>query len=194
MVEREHIIQALEPQSVLKNWAHHKRQDGLVDAAVLIPLVEREQQWHVILTKRTDHLHHHAGQVSFPGGRADAVDISPLHTALRETAEEMGIPSNLIEIAGIIEPFITVTQFNVIPVVGFVAPSFVLNIDEFEVAEVFEVPLDIIGDLSCYQQKEIFWQGENRLYWEFMYGGYRIWGATAAMLYTFAERLAKSEQ
>jgi len=189
-MEREHIIESLEPQSTLQNWTHQKRGDGLRDAAVLLPIVEREQ-WQVLLTKRTDHLHHHAGQVSFPGGRADAIDVSPLDTALRETEEEVGISPNLIEIAGIIEPFITVTDFNVVPIVGFVSPAFKLNIDEFEVAEVFEVPLSIIADQSRYQRKEIFWQGENRFYWELLYQDYKIWGATAAMLYAFAGRLKR---
>ncbi|ORU92442.1 MAG: coenzyme A pyrophosphatase [Cycloclasticus sp. symbiont of Bathymodiolus heckerae] len=187
-MKREQIIQSLEPLATLQSWSSYKRSDGLRDAAVLIPLVEREQ-WQVLLTKRTDHLHHHAGQVSFPGGRADAIDVSPLHTALRETEEEVGIQSDFIDIAGVIEPFLTVTDFNVIPIVGFVDPSFALCIDEFEVAEVFEVPLSILADQSRYERKEIFWQGENRFYWELMYQDYQIWGATAAMLYAFAGRL-----
>lgn len=187
-MEREHIIQSLEPISTVNEWSHHKREDGLNNAAVLVPLVKRDQ-WQVLLTKRTDHLHHHPGQVSFPGGRADAIDVSPLHTALRETQEEVGIEQELIELVGVIEPFMTVTDFNVIPIVGFVDPRFELKIDTFEVAEVFEVPLSLLMDLSCYQRKEIFWQGKNRLYWELMYNGYQIWGATAGMLYEFASRL-----
>ena len=190
-MKREHIIQSLEPLTSLQTWTHQKRDDGLRDAAVLIPLVERDE-WQVLLTKRTDHLNNHAGQVSFPGGRADAVDVSPLHTALRETEEEVGIQPDFIEVAGVIEPFLTVTDFNVIPIVGFVSPCFTLNIDEFEVADVFEVPLSILLDLSCYQKKEIFWQGERRTYWELMYDGFQIWGATASMLYTFASRLNAS--
>jgi 8-oxo-dGTP pyrophosphatase MutT (NUDIX family) len=187
-MKRAHIIEVLEPIATLEDWTHQQREDGLRDAAVLIPLVEREQ-WHVLLTKRTDHLHHHAGQVSFPGGRADRKDISPLHTALRETEEEVGIQSDLIDIAGIIEPYLTVTDFSVVPIVGFINPAFSLKIDKFEVAEVFEVPLFILADPSRYQQKEIFWQGKNREYWELMYNGYQIWGATAAMLHAFAVRL-----
>lgn len=187
-MKREHIIQSLEPLEQLQVWSHHKREDGLSNAAVLIPLVERDE-WQVLLTKRTAHLNNHAGQVSFPGGRADAIDISPLHTALRETEEEVGIQHSFIEAAGIIEPFLTVTDFNIIPIVGFVNPSFTLDIDEFEVADVFEVPLSILVDQTRYQRKEILWQGENRMYWELMYGGFQIWGATAAMLYAFAERL-----
>jgi 8-oxo-dGTP pyrophosphatase MutT (NUDIX family) len=192
-MKREQIIGILEPISRLKAWNHQQREDGLRDAAVLIPLIEREQ-WHVLLTKRTDHLHHHPGQVSFPGGRADKIDHSPLHTALRETEEEVGISADLIDIAGIIEPYLTVTDFNVIPIVGFVKPTFSLAIDEFEVAEVFEVPLSILAEPSNYQQKEIFWEGKNRQFWELMYNDYQIWGATASMLYAFASRLNGEKQ
>ncbi|ORU91027.1 MAG: coenzyme A pyrophosphatase [Cycloclasticus sp. symbiont of Poecilosclerida sp. N] len=187
-MDRKQIIQSLEPLHTIEDWSHQKRDDGLSNAAVLIPLVEREC-WHILLTRRTDHLHHHASQVSFPGGRADAVDISPLDTALRETFEEVGIEKGLIELVGTIEPYLTVTDFSVVPVVGFLDPSFELNIDEFEVAQVFEAPLSIVMDQSCYKRKEIFWKGENRFYWELMYEGFQIWGATAAMLYAFAERL-----
>ena len=192
-MKREQIIEVLESINRLKPWEHQQREDGLRDAAVLIPLIEREQ-WYVLLTKRTDHLHHHPGQVSFPGGRADKIDESPLHTALRETEEEVGISADLIDIAGIIEPYLTVTDFNVIPIVGFVKPTFSLNIDEFEVAEVFEVPLSILAEPSNYQQKEIFWEGKNRQFWELMYNDYQIWGATASMLYAFASRLNGEKQ
>ncbi|PHS73216.1 MAG: CoA pyrophosphatase [Cycloclasticus sp.] len=187
-MQRQHIIQSLEPIATISDWTHHEREDGLRNAAVLVPLVKRDE-WYVLLTKRTDHLHHHPGQVSFPGGRADAIDVSPIDTALRETEEEVGINKQLIEIAGVIEPFLTVTDFNVIPIVGFVEPSFELKIDTFEVAEVFEVPLSILMNQSGYQRKKIFWQGENRHYWEIMHNGYQIWGATASMLYEFASRL-----
>ena len=187
-LQRKHITQALEPLGSIENWVHEEREDGLRNAAVLVPLVKRDE-WQVLLTKRTDHLHHHPGQVSFPGGRADAIDLSPVDTALRETEEEIGIQAELIEMAGVIEPYLTVTDFNVIPIVGFVDPSFSLNIDKFEVAEVFEVPLAILLDQSLYERKEIFWQGEKRFFWELMYDGFQIWGATAAMLYLFADRI-----
>lgn len=187
-LQRKHITQALEPLGSIENWVHEEREDGLRNAAVLVPLVKRDE-WQVLLTKRTDHLHHHPGQVSFPGGRADAIDLSPVDTALRETEEEIGIQAELIEMVGVIEPYLTVTDFNVIPIVGFVDPSFSLNIDKFEVAEVFEVPLAILLDQSLYERKEIFWQGEKRFFWELMYDGFQIWGATAAMLYLFADRI-----
>lgn len=154
-------------------------------AAVLIPIIEREQKT-ILLTQRTEHLTHHPGQVSFPGGRAEGVDNSPADTALRETFEEVGIPASLIDVCGMMEPFKTVTDFHVTPVVGFVHPRFTLKLDQHEVESAFEVPLDLLLDQSNYQRKEIFWQGENRFYWEVMFEGYQIWGATAAMLYAYA--------
>jgi 8-oxo-dGTP pyrophosphatase MutT (NUDIX family) len=153
-----------------------------------VPLIQREQ-WQVLLTKRTSHLHHHPGQISFPGGVADREDISPLHTALRETQEEVGIEEVHIDIAGIIEPYQTVTQFNVVPIVGFVTPTFTTVKDDFEVEEIFEVPLDALATPSRYQRKKILWEGQWREYWELMYQDYRIWGATAAMLYALSCRL-----
>ncbi|ORU90701.1 MAG: coenzyme A pyrophosphatase [Cycloclasticus sp. symbiont of Poecilosclerida sp. M] len=186
---REKIIHCLEPLSGLKDWTHIKNSSGLKNAAVLIPLVEREQ-WQVLLTKRTDHLHHHPGQISFPGGMADKADKSPLHTVLRETHEEVGIAQELINIAGVIEPYQTVTQFKVVPIVGFVKPSYIATKDDFEVEEVFEVPLAELAITASYQRKKIFWENQWRDYWELEYEGYRIWGATAAMLHALSIRLS----
>lgn len=191
-MKRERIIHCLEPNLALPGWCHQQRDDGLRNAAVLVPLVEREQ-WQVLLTKRTDHLNNHAGQVSFPGGRADAGDCSPLDTALRETEEEVGIQRGLIEAVGLLPAHKTVTGFNVIPVVGLVKPEFTLALDSFEVAEVFEVPLLTLMDISRYQRNEIEYQGAKRFYWELMYKEFRIWGATAAMLYNLANRLKDSK-
>jgi len=190
-MKREQITACLEPALEGSRWCHQQRDDGLRNAAVLIPLVEREQ-WHVLLTKRTDHLNNHAGQVSFPGGRADAEDHSPLDTALRETEEEVGIQPSLIETVGLLEAHKTVTGFNVVPVVGLVKPEFTLTIDSFEVAEVFEVPLSVLMDIGRYQRKEIEYQGDIRSYWELIYKDFRIWGATAAMLYNLVRRIQDS--
>jgi len=187
-MNRESIIQCLEPVSSLKDWSEITHTDDLYNAAVLMPLVKREQ-WHVLLTKRTEHLNNHAGQISFPGGRADKVDITPVHTALRETSEEIGISAELIELAGVIEPYQTVTKFNVVPIVGFVDANYEITMDTFEVAEVFEVPLAILSQPNLYEEKSIYWKNKWRNYLELNYKGYRIWGATAAMLHNMANRL-----
>lgn len=186
---RDQIIQSLEPISTLLNWPYENQHGRLKDAAVLVPLVERDE-WQVILTKRTDHLNHHPGQISFPGGRADDGDLTPVHTALRETEEEVGITQQQIDLAGVIEPYETVTHFHVVPLVGFVDSSYEVTIDTFEVAEVFEVPLSVLINKDAYKRESIFWEGEWRKYWELNYNGYRIWGATAAMLHSLSQRLS----
>ena len=115
-------------------------------AAVLFPIVQRPQGHTVLLTQRTDHLRDHAGQVSFPGGRVDAVDVSPQATALRETQEEIGLSPSHIEIFGYLPQYYTGTGFVVTPVVGLLTPPFELQPDPFEVAEIFEVPLSFLLD------------------------------------------------
>ena len=112
------------------------------EAAVLVPLVLRDGGMTVLLTQRTDHLHHHPGQISFPGGRVEQGDGSPLAAALRETEEEIGLHPRHVEVIGRLPEYRTVTGFSITPLVGLVHPPFELELDSFEVAEAFEVPLD----------------------------------------------------
>lgn len=185
---RERIIRCLNPVPQLDDWDRIDPEAGLRNAAVLVPIVERDEL-NVLLTLRTDHLYHHAGQVSFPGGRVDPGDNNPVETALRETQEEVGIEPHQVEIVGSIGPYHTVSSFNVVPVVGFVTPDYTLDVDSFEVAEVFEVPLIALSHPDAYQRQTIFWEGAWREYWELNYQQYRIWGATAGMLYELSTRL-----
>lgn len=161
----------------------------LKPAAVLVPLVERPQGLTVLLTKRTDHLHHHAGQVSFPGGRVEEHDDGPVATALRETEEEIGLARRFVRIAGYLDNYETGTGFHITPVVGFVRPGFRLDLDAFEVAEAFEVPLSFILDAANHQRHSRVWQGKRRHYYAMPYGDYYIWGATAGMLMNLYRRL-----
>jgi 8-oxo-dGTP pyrophosphatase MutT (NUDIX family) len=162
---------------------------ALRPAAVLVPLVERPRGLTVLLTKRTDHLHHHAGQVSFPGGRVEAHDDDAVETALRETEEEIGLARDFVRIAGYLDNYETGTGFHITPVVGFVRPGFRLDIDAFEVAEAFEVPLAFILDAANHQRHSRVWQGRKRHYYAMPYGDYYIWGATAGMLMNLYRRL-----
>ncbi|HRD48970.1 MAG TPA: CoA pyrophosphatase [Candidatus Contendobacter sp.] len=162
----------------------------LTPAAVLVPLVERSGGYTVLLTQRTAHLEHHAGQISFPGGRAEDEDASPVHTALREAEEEIGLQRrHVVEIAGFLDLYQTVTGFLVTPVVGFVEPPFDLRLDAFEVAEAFEVPLEFILDPGNHEYRSMFYKGQQRRYYVIPYQDRHIWGATAAMLVDFARRL-----
>lgn len=163
--------------------------ESLTPAAVLFPIVLRESHPTVLLTQRTSHLRDHAGQVSFPGGRVEEADQSPIHTALRETEEEIGMAPDLIEVIGYLPEYLTSTGFRVTPVVGLVRPPFTLRPDPFEVAEVFEVPLAFLLDPANRQRHSREWRGRLRHYFAMPYGDYFIWGATAGMIVSLAERL-----
>lgn len=161
----------------------------LIPAAVLFPIILRDDGQTVLLTQRTAHLRDHAGQISFPGGRVEAEDLSPSHTALRETEEEIGLPRERIEILGFLPEYRTGTGFRVTPVVALVQPPFELQPDPFEVAEVFEVPLAFLLDPANHQQHSLHYRGALRSYFAMPYGDYFIWGATAGMIRSLSERL-----
>lgn len=173
---------------------HFVQEDGVDDqpltpAAVLFPIVLRDGGQTVLLTQRTAHLRDHAGQVSFPGGRVEAEDLSPSHTALRETEEEIGLSRERIEILGFLPEYRTGTGFRITPVVALVQPPFELQPDPFEVAEVFEVPLDFLLDPANHQRHSLHYRGALRNYFAMPYGEYFIWGATAGMIRSLSERL-----
>jgi len=151
-------------------------------AAVLIPLLLKSDGLSVLLTQRTDHLHDHAGQISFPGGRMDPSDFDPNHTALRESEEEIGLNPQGVEIIGHLPQYLTVSGYSVTPVVGLVKPQAEYALDAFEVADVFEVPLHFLMDPANHQVR--VWesnQGRRRFY-SMPYENRFIWGATAGML------------
>ena len=156
--------------------------EELRPAAVLVPLVRRDAGLTVLLTQRTDHLYDHAGQISFPGGRAEAHDACAAATALRETFEEIGLPHALVEVLGELPEYTTVTGYRVTPVVGLVSPPPALRLDAFEVAEAFEVPLAFFLDPGNHQRNTLQYQGRTRHYYAMPYEQRYIWGATAGML------------
>jgi 8-oxo-dGTP pyrophosphatase MutT (NUDIX family) len=160
----------------------------LQPAAVLIPIVRRPRPT-VLFTQRTNHLARHAGQVSFPGGRVHEGDVSLVETALRETAEETGITPGFVSVAGFLEPYETGTGFAILPVVGLLAEGFPLAPNPEEVAEIFEVPLDFLFEPVNRERRSADWQGRRREFYAFTYEGHYIWGATAAILVDFVERM-----
>jgi 8-oxo-dGTP pyrophosphatase MutT (NUDIX family) len=157
-------------------------------AAVLVPLVRRPDGLTVLLTKRTDHLNDHAGQVSFPGGRTDPEDADAIATALREAHEEVGLEADEIEVIGVLPIYTTVTAYEVTPVVALIDPPRALVLDPFEVAEVFEVPLAFLMDPANHHRHAVELQGLSRRFLSMPWGAdangepYFVWGATAAML------------
>lgn len=160
----------------------------LAQAAVLLPIIARDRP-SILFTQRTPHLSRHAGQVSFPGGRAHEHDVSLVQTALRETQEETGIAPSFVTVAGFLDPYETGTGYAILPVVGLLNEGFDLVPDSNEVAEIFEVPLDFLLDPKNRERHAREWNGRRREFYAFTYGRHYIWGATAAMLVNFAERL-----
>jgi 8-oxo-dGTP pyrophosphatase MutT (NUDIX family) len=154
-------------------------------AAVLVPVVRRESGLTVLFTRRTAHLNDHAGQISFPGGRSEPGDASAAETALREAAEEIGLAAVQVEVLGELHKYVTVTGYRVTPVVGLVTPPLELRLDEFEVAEAFEVPLEFLLDSGNHQRNTVVQDGQERRYYAVPYRQYYIWGATAGMLMNF---------
>ncbi len=179
-----HTAQRL-PQTLLS-----KLTGELTPAGVLIPIIEREDALDVLLTVRSPGLKHHAGQISFPGGRMEPQDAGIVDTALRETEEEVGIPAAKVEIAGFLEPMATVTGYAVTPVIGLVQPAVELTLDPAEVDEVFEVPLAFLLDSANEEQGERDVRGTRVPVVSFTWAQYRIWGATASMLVALRTKLA----
>lgn len=162
---------------------------GQADAAVLVGLVPRPQATQVILTRRTDAMRHHGGQVAFPGGRVEPHDADAIAAAIRETGEEIGVSASQIVPLGLLDPLLTITGFRVLPVVAVIDPAHVISADPGEVAEVFEVPLGFLLDPSNLVGQQIDYRGRPRQVWEYRYPAQRIWGATAAILLNLRQRL-----
>ncbi|HEX2590412.1 MAG TPA: CoA pyrophosphatase [Rhizomicrobium sp.] len=162
----------------------------LTPAAVLLPIVARREPT-ILFTQRTETLSKHAGQVSFPGGRADDTDVSLVQTALRETQEETGIDPAFVTVAGFLDSYETGTGYAILPVVGMLTEGFALNPHADEVAEIFEVPIAWLLEEANKEIGEREWQGRMRRYHAWRYEGHYIWGATAAMLVNFNERLRR---
>jgi 8-oxo-dGTP pyrophosphatase MutT (NUDIX family) len=164
---------------------HEISSHGSKPAAVLLLVVNHQGDPTVVFTQRTAHLADHAGQISFPGGRADEGDETAEHTALREAEEEVGITRDRIEILGRLPQYHTSTGYCVTPVVGWAEPPLTYRPDPHEVADVFEVPLAFLLDAGNHRYESAFHKGRMRNYWAMPYGERFIWGATAGMLVTF---------
>lgn len=158
-------------------------------AAVLVPVVRRVDGPSLLFTRRTDHLTQHAGQVSFPGGRAEPHDADAVATALRETNEEVGIDSRLLQPFGYLDCLETISGYCVTPVVAWLDANYRAQPDPREVAEVFEVPLAFFLVPENLRRMRVEYRGRPREVLEFAWSGPRIWGATAAMLLNLVRRL-----
>lgn len=169
-------------------------QQGVIQAAVFFPLVQRPSGLHVLFTRRASHLYDHAGQISFPGGRIEPSDRDAIAAALRETYEEIGVSPDFIQIIGTQPSFLTSTRFTMKPVIGTILPGFTIIPDITEVAEVFEVPLSVLMDTSLHRLHEAQLPGGgHRFYFSITWQSYFIWGATAALIRNFYHYLAAAQ-
>jgi len=157
-------------------------------AAVLVAVVDRTEPG-LILTQRTESLRRHAGQIAFPGGRIDPGDADAADAALREAEEEIALPRAAATVVGQADLYLTVTGFEVTPVVAVIPPDLAYHPNEAEVADVFEVPLAFVLDPANHLRATAEWQGQTRHFYEIHWDNRRIWGATAAMLINLSRRL-----
>ncbi|HLU61647.1 MAG TPA: CoA pyrophosphatase [Gammaproteobacteria bacterium] len=168
--------------------------ETLRSAAVLLPIIERPAGLTLMLTRRTEDLPEHPGQIALPGGRVEPVDNGILDAALRETEEETGLPRHFVRPVGYLAPYVTITRYVIVPVVGFVRPGFEYRADPTEVAEIFEVPLEFVLDAANHRRESRDFKGREVGYyvlpWRNEGREYRIWGATAAILVDFARQVA----
>ena len=180
-----HDIRPLEPErysAAGMSGPPRPASETRVPAAVLVPLIEHAQGFTVLFTQRTAALKAHAGQISFPGGRLEPEDTDAVAAALRESREEIGLAADKVEILGRLDSYVTVTGFEVTPVVGAVRPPLTVTPDPVEVAEIFEVPLSFFLDPANHQRHSRTAGGVVRAYYAMPYGERYIWGATAGML------------
>lgn len=168
-------------ESVIANAKKH--------AAVLIGLIEREGSVNVILTKRTEALNNHSGQVAFPGGRIDDDDASPEAAALREAWEEIGLDINEVEIMGRLPDYYTGSGYRVAPVIGFVREGADFEINPDEVDYIFEVPLAFLMDVANHTTTSRMWKERERFFYEMPYQEHYIWGVTAGMIRVLYDRV-----
>jgi 8-oxo-dGTP pyrophosphatase MutT (NUDIX family) len=166
---------------------------GLVlrESAVLVPLFEREGVPHILFTRRPAHLRNHANQFSFPGGRRDAEDSTPLHTALRETEEELGIERSRVRVLGMLDEIPTITSFRIQPFVGIIPGDGQYRPSAEEVAFILEVPLAGLMEPSIRRTERRSWQGAEYDVYFYTYNSHVIWGATARILYNLLEHIAQ---
>jgi 8-oxo-dGTP pyrophosphatase MutT (NUDIX family) len=166
------------------------REQPIRPAAVLIAVVDHPQPT-VLLTQRAAHLHDHAGQISFPGGKIDPQDASPLDAALREAWEEIGLEREFIDPIGYLDLYGTGFGFRILPTVARIRPGFDLRISADEVDDAFEVPLAFLMDAANHQVHNKEFRGIMRSYYAMPFQQHYIWGATAGMLRVLYERICR---
>jgi len=162
---------------------------GPVPAAVLLPLFLKDGEFHLLFTKRTPHLTHHSGEISFPGGVCDPGDFDSADTALREAWEEVGIAAADVEVLGELDDCHSIHNYLVTPVVGVFPPDYRLTVNDAEIERIIEVPLSHFGKPGVFRVEEWQWQGKRRAMYFYLHGEDEIWGLTARILKQFLDVL-----
>jgi 8-oxo-dGTP pyrophosphatase MutT (NUDIX family) len=171
------------------------RDEKLAPSAVLLLLFEREGECHILLTKRSDKVAHHKGEISFPGGTVDPDDRDFLHTALREGTEEIGLHSRDVTILGRLDDIFTVTTgFIITPYVGLIPHPYPFQINTDEIAELIFLPLQALGEESQVRTSQLTWEGKKIALYDFHVQGHVIWGATARILKQFIDLTYESQR
>jgi 8-oxo-dGTP pyrophosphatase MutT (NUDIX family) len=161
----------------------------LKPAAVLVPLFEKNEKPHILLTKRTDTVEHHKGQISFPGGAFNYEDLDCMTTALRETEEEIGLEMDTVDVLGELDHIVTVTDFRVCPYVGIIPYPYPFKLSSFEVERLIELPLDYVQHEAELVEAPFLFHGQTFINLHVKYNGDIIWGATAKILRNFLDVL-----
>jgi 8-oxo-dGTP pyrophosphatase MutT (NUDIX family) len=165
-------------------------QPSLARAAVLVPLFTKGQDCHIVFTKRSDNVRYHKGEISFPGGVFDDKDLELQRTALREASEEIGLKESDVQIIGVLDDIITVTQFIVTPFVGLFPYPYPFELSPIEIAELIEVPLPALLDEDCFSEREIIRGTSKEVVYAYQYENHIIWGATARILRQFLDLIS----
>ncbi|MFK7866443.1 MAG: CoA pyrophosphatase [Alphaproteobacteria bacterium] len=176
-------------QTGLIHPSFHGDVETLKPAAILIPLVKRNEQVRILLTRRSIHLAHHPGQVSFPGGRIEPTDINPQCAALRETFEEIGHAQNQIELIGEFWPYHSRTGFHITPFVGWLNPPYDFKPQPQEVESIFEVPADLLLNSENFTLQSWEKDGKQHQFYSLYYETHHIWGVTADILFQLSHAL-----
>jgi 8-oxo-dGTP pyrophosphatase MutT (NUDIX family) len=162
-------------------------QPSVARAAVLVPLFEKGETCHIVFTKRSDNVRYHKGEISFPGGVVDEEDSELERTALREAFEEIGLKESDVQIIGVLDDIITITQFVVTPFVGFFPYPYPFTLSPIEIAELIEVPISALLDEGCFSEREIIRGTQKEVVYAYQYDNHVIWGATARILKQFLD-------
>jgi len=161
-------------------------------AAVLVPLFQKEGDCHLLFTRRSEEVKYHKGEISFPGGMVDEEDKELINTALREADEEIGLKESDVQVLGVLDDIVTITEFIVTPIVGLFPYPYPFKVSEAEIAELIEVPLASLIDKNNFSEREIFRGGQKEVVYAYQYGEHIIWGATARILNQFLDLITSS--